>query len=263
MAEATERFAELVHRPEDEIALDEAALLIAAHNYPMLDVDSELRRLDDLAAGVRDRTMQGLIEELFGRRQFAGNHDDYGDPRNSFLNDVLDRRLGIPITLSVVTMEVGRRLGLRLAGVGMPGHFLVRGVVDGEDMWIDSFNHGRLLSQAACVDFFLERGGRFDEFDVSLLEPVGPRLILIRMLTNLRHTYVTSGDGPSLAWVGRLRATIPGLPITDQAEQARFLMNLARFEEAAEVLERIAAEVDDTEGVRLRKEANLLRARLN
>src|SRR5439155_5170289 len=118
------RFADVVGR--ETVPLDEAALLVAAHDRPELDVAGELEQLDALAAGCAEPSLDGLRRHLFANLGFVGNTDDYYDPRNSFLDEVVTRRTGLPITLAVVTIEVGRRLGLALAGVGMPGHFLVR-----------------------------------------------------------------------------------------------------------------------------------------
>src|SRR3954468_18824427 len=108
-SEATERLAALVAGPEGALPLDEAAFLVAAHAHPGLDVDAQLRRLDDLAAGVAAPHLDALRRHLFGELGFSGNDVDYYDPANSFLDDVLDRRLGLPITLAVLMMEVGRR----------------------------------------------------------------------------------------------------------------------------------------------------------
>ncbi len=131
--EETDRFAALVARDEPKIPLDEAALLVAAHAYPGLAVDEWMARIDDLAEHVPPDDADALAHDLFVDRGFAGNTHDYTDPRNSFLNDVIERRLGIPITLSVLMMEVGRRRGVGLVGVGMPGHFPVRLAAAGAD----------------------------------------------------------------------------------------------------------------------------------
>src|SRR5437762_6981207 len=140
------RFAELVRRDEEAVPLDEAALLIAAHAYPDLDVAAELARLDELAGRCPGDELDVLLEYVFGELGFTGNRMDYYDPRNSFLNDVVARRLGIPITLAMVAMEMGRRIGVPLLGVGMPGHFLVRyGPVV-----IDPFTGGRRLDEDDC-----------------------------------------------------------------------------------------------------------------
>ncbi len=145
--DVTERFTELMARPEPEIALDEAALLVAAHAHPELDVDARLAQLDALATRVAGFSAGELSTLLFVSEGFRGNDSDYGDPSNSFLDDVLDRRLGIPISLSVVMLEVGRRCGLQLHGVGMPGHFLVGG---GAGEWFDPFHDGARLDLAGA-----------------------------------------------------------------------------------------------------------------
>ena len=166
--DSTSRFAALVRRPEFELVahLDELALLIAAHAHPNLDIDRQRRRLDDLAAGCATNRLADIAHHLFVEEGFRGNDEDYYDPRNSYLDDVLDRRLGIPITLAVVLIEVARRLGLDLAGVNTPGHFLVR--LGGDPpIFVDPFNGGDLVSPAA--------------FAPEYLEPVGPLTIVARM----------------------------------------------------------------------------------
>src|SRR5690242_6094678 len=133
--DAARDFADLIGRDDEEIELDRAAFLIAAAEYPELDVEAGLRELDDLAAILQPRlrglggpleVVQVVANFLHGELGFSGNPDAYYDPRNSYLNEVLERRLGIPISLSALYLEVGRRLGLPFEGVGMPGHFLVR-----------------------------------------------------------------------------------------------------------------------------------------
>ncbi|MDP9071755.1 MAG: transglutaminase-like domain-containing protein, partial [Actinomycetota bacterium] len=205
----TSRFARLVGRPDAEIPLDEGALLIASHAYPGLDVAGQLARLDDIAAACPDATLDSMRQHLFGVLGFRGNTTRYADPRNSFLNDVLDRRTGIPISLAVVTMEVGRRLGLSLQGVGMPGHFLVRHQEE-PPVLFDPFGGGRVVTVTECEELFRSVHGPGAPFDPSLLAPVGARAILTRMLANLRHLYQSVGDARSLGWVLELRMSVPG-----------------------------------------------------
>ena len=252
------RFAELVQGDEERLPLDEAALLIAAHAYPDLDVAAELARLDDLAARCPGDELDVLLEYLFGELGFTGNRVEYYDPRNSFLNDVVDRRLGIPISLAVAAMEIGRRVGVPLLGVGMPGHFLVRyGPVV-----IDPFTGGRKLSDEDCRQLVGAAAGI--ELDESFLVPVGPRAILSRMLANLRQIYVQAGNSRSLAWVVELRTAIPGADPAGLAELARIRVNLGRFGEAADALEQLAERTDEEQqSKRLAARARLLRARLN
>ena len=145
--------------PEEEIKLDRAALVLAAAEYPELDVARETSVLDSLAAGAARRlsgqqdplsSINELNDYLFDEVGFRGNEDEYYDPRNSYLNEVLARRLGIPIPLSLVYIETGRRLGVPLLGVGMPGHFMVRhaGV---DDLFVDPFRGGILLTEQECA----------------------------------------------------------------------------------------------------------------
>lgn len=257
-----ERFAELVGRPEPDIPLDEAALVIAAHARPALDVSAELARFDRLAASCPEPTLEGLRRHLFDDLGFTGNGVRYGDPRNSFLNDVLDRRVGIPISLAVVAMEVGRRLGVGLEGVGMPGHFLVRHVGE-PPVLLDAFSGGRILDAQGAEALFRNLHGELAVFTPDLLAPTGPRAILVRMLTNLRQLYLSAGDPVSAGWVMRLRAAIPAETLHERADVAGVQASLGRFTEAAATLEAIAEELPEGQGDRARAEAKLLRSALN
>ncbi|HEV7535491.1 MAG TPA: transglutaminase-like domain-containing protein [Acidimicrobiia bacterium] len=256
---ATDRFADLVARPEDEIPLDEAALLIAYHARPDLDLGAELALLEDLAASCRPPTFDGLVRHLFDELRFRGNGENYQDPDNSYLDQVLRRRVGIPISLSVLTMEVGRRLGVPLDGVGMPGHFLVRHRAE-PDLFLDPFGGGRRLDGAGCRAIFESLGGA--GWAEAYLAPVGPRTILNRMLLNLQGLFLP-GDLRSASWVLELRLTIPGLAVADRLGLARALGSLGRFGAAAGELEQVAENLPGDEAAALRAEAQGLRARSN
>ncbi|MGH9246271.1 MAG: SirB1 family protein [Acidimicrobiales bacterium] len=251
-AEASARFIELIRKPERLIRLDLGALLIAAHAYPDLEVDRELARLDDLATRCRTPTLDALVMHLFVVERFVGNRSDYYDPRNSFLNDVLDRRRGIPITLSLLTIEVGRRIGVPLSGVGMPGHFLLRDKVD-RSVFVDPFSGGATLTAEQCEAVFRRLAGPETPFDPAYLEPAGARSILARLLANLKAVYRERGDRRALLWVLRLRAAIPGVPATELRELAMMLAASGRFDAAADTLE----------GLEEPEAATRLRARLN
>lgn len=255
--ESTEQFAELVAGPESELVLDRAAFLIAAHAHPQLDVDARLHELDQLAASSHATDAAALARVLFEERGFKGNTVDYGDPRNSLFDDVLDRRLGIPITLSVLMIEVGRRLGISLHGVGMPGHFLV----GAGDVFFDAFAEGIELDEAACIDRFAETQPR-DAFRREFLAAVGQRLIVDRMLNNLQHCYLARRPG-SAAWPVQLRLRIPDQPAAVRVELAGVLGRLGRFGEAAAAIEAVAAELPDARGEQLRRSAARFRARAN
>ena len=188
---------ELVSRPDGRIDLARAALSIARWEYPRLDVDAYLERLDGLARavdGVRRSPdalgrLHRLREYLFVEQGFVGNRDEYYDPRNSFLNDVLDRRQGIPITLSLVLMEVGKRLGLAIEGIGLPGHFIAGARLDDSQILLDPFNGGALVTPEECEELVGGVVGR----PVTLLPehyaPVSGRQLLTRMLANLKGAY--------------------------------------------------------------------------
>ena len=253
------RFADLMARPDDEIPLDEAALLISAQARPELDVAAELGRLDELAAGCKEPTVDGLAHHLFDELGFRGNTERYQDPDNSYLDQVLRRRLGIPITLSVLTMEVGRRLGVAFDGVGMPGHFLIRQRAQ-PDTFLDPFGGGRRLDAADCQAIFSSLGGT--GWEESYLDPVSTRAILNRILLNLQGIFLP-GDLRSAAWVLELRLTIPGLGVADRLGLARALGSLGRFASAATELERVAADLPADEAATITAEATGLRARAN
>lgn len=257
--DATGRFTELVGGPEDELALDEAALLIAAHAQPALDVTAELDALDELAAGIPEATLDGWRRHLFVDLGFSGDVKRYYDPANSFLNEVVRRRRGLPITLSVLGMEVGRRIGLRLEGVGMPGHFLLR---HGPDAFVDPFDSGRLLDRAGCVERFRATNGPQAPFQPAYLEPVGPRAILARMLNNLKSVYMARSDIGALSWVFDLRMALPGATPLEGREWALVLGATGRFVEAAVELEALAHLLPEQEETLL-SEAFAFRSRLN
>jgi regulator of sirC expression with transglutaminase-like and TPR domain len=216
-SQARSRFIALIAR--DPVPLDEAALTLAEEEYPDLDPGEVLVRLDALAARVRRRapapgraatTLHALREVLSGEEGLRGNEEDYGDPRNSFLNEVVERRLGIPISLSVVYMEVARRVGLPLEGVGFPGHFLSKYTSPGGvEIFVDAFHGGEMLSADECAARYRARSGR--ELDRRHLAAVAPRQILARMLHNLRRTYLERRDDVRAWWVlDRLLLLAPG-----------------------------------------------------
>ncbi len=186
---------------DDRIDLLRAALTIARTEYPDLDIRNYVNRVEALASKVRlqisaDTPVVEMINTLnrviFQEIGFRGNREDYYDPRNSFLNDVLERRLGIPITLSVVYMEVARRIGLPLVGVGMPGHFLLKVYdVEGRQILIDPFNNGAMLNAADCEQRMKVVYAGEMHFKPEYLLPVSRRQILTRMLNNLRHIYMS------------------------------------------------------------------------
>lgn len=250
----TTRFAALLARAEGEPPLDEAALLVAAHALPGLDVAGQRGRLDDLAAGVPTATPEGLCRHLVDDLGFAGDRETYHDARNSLLPEVLDRRRGIPLSLAIVAMEVGRRCGVPLVGIGMPGHFLV-GSADQHDRFIDLFDGGAILDRAGCHAIF-SRLHPATAWQERFLEPVGSSEIVSRMLANLANAYRRVGDRVALCWAMDLRLRLPGATDRDRRELAVLLGAAGRYGEAATVLEASDAERDQESAQRLRARLN-------
>ncbi|MEN3272053.1 MAG: hypothetical protein V7636_814 [Actinomycetota bacterium] len=259
--EAVNRFAALVREPEATIPLDEAALLLASAAKDGIDVDAGLRALDEIADEVPAPTLDGLRALLFRDLGFGGNPDDYYDPANSYLDDVLVRRVGIPISLAVVMMEVGRRIGVPLWGVSMPGHFLVRDKVD-PDVFVDPFARGRVLDHDGCEARFHAVQGPGSVFDDTFLEPVGKRAILTRMLANLETVATVREDSELLRRVLELRVALPASGIVEHRKLASALAAAGQYDAAADVLDTYADR--DIEGaVAARAAADQLRAKLN
>lgn len=225
MDETLQRFRDAVAPERVKIDLAEAALLCAQDTYPQLDIRSELDSLEALAAKLRDRLpvdfsvthrLVALNNYLFRELGFSGNMDEYYDPRNSFLNDVLARKTGIPITLSILYLEVGQRLGLKLKGVSFPGHFLVKVRVTGGELVLDPYAGGRSLSE----EELRERLAQFTDQDTAkelpledFLEPASPRQILARLLRNLKAIYLDAKDfDKALGVMNRLVILLPDVP---------------------------------------------------
>jgi regulator of sirC expression with transglutaminase-like and TPR domain len=189
------------------INLPRAAMVYArAIAYPDLDVDSYLARIEVLADQARahiqssrrlaDR-IDGISDYLFYQANFQGNRENYYDPRNSFLNEVLDRKLGVPISLAVIWMTIAQKLGIPAYGVGLPGHFIV-GInhPDGHQLLIDPFNTGLRLTIIDCDRLVRESTGYQGVFQTKWLAAVSPIDLLARMLTNLCHAYIRQENWP-------------------------------------------------------------------
>ncbi|MBV8542585.1 MAG: transglutaminase family protein [Pseudonocardiales bacterium] len=232
---AVEHFVALLAGRGPGPEIDVGALAIAAGADPELDVDVWLRELDRLAERVD--SLETLIHRLFVEERFTGNTTNYYDPRNSLLDQVLGRRLGLPITLSVVCLEVGRRAGVSLEGVSMPGHFLVRPLAT--DHYLDAFNGGALLDLAGCEALFrtANQAGPDVPFGRHLLTTAPRRAIFVRILQNLRTAYRDLGRPADLEWVLRMRLALPGVGSQELIELGHTLGRQGRFLEGAKFLE--------------------------
>ncbi|MFM1943055.1 MAG: hypothetical protein RI897_2037 [Verrucomicrobiota bacterium] len=184
----------------EDFDLEEAMWSLAATRYPEINVEGYRALLDEMADELReDLPTSGASGEvlahintcLFDSRGFKGNESDYYDPENSYLNRVMDRRMGNPVSLCLIYLFVARRLQLPIAGIGMPGHFLCRYQTSREEVFIDAFNQGRLLSKSDCIKYLMQVSYGYQE---GLLSPASPRRILLRVCSNLHQVYVHFKD---------------------------------------------------------------------
>ena len=213
------RFAKLMSGDSDSLDLDEASLVISAVLQPGLDEIEWLAALDLIAGDCPTATPEGVSRYLFDAMGFAGNKDAYYDWRNSCLDRVIETRTGIPISLSILMIEVGRRVGVKLVGVGMPAHFLVRSA-DDDTTFFDPFNGGRQLDRDDARALFetITRGQA--PWSDSHLDPTPNRAIVIRMLNNLKSVFARRSDEVRFALVMQLRAQVPELAVLEADEFA-------------------------------------------
>jgi regulator of sirC expression with transglutaminase-like and TPR domain len=231
---------------DEKIDLTRAALLIARTEYPGLNIEGYAARIEELADRVSanlpgyksQQAIAALNQVLFEQAGLRGNRDDYYDPRNSFLSDVLDRGLGIPITLSIVYMEVARRVGFPLAGVGMPGHFLLKHFADGgQELLIDCFNRGDILSRQDCQLRLDEIYSGEMTLRPEFLHPLSRRQILTRMLNNLKTVYLSTRNFRKALPIADLILVIYPRSSEDVKQRALLRYSMALPKLAAEDLE--------------------------
>ena len=255
-------FRQAADRPEEQIDLGRAALAIALAEYPTLDVYAYLGRISDLALEVAERagvdadafrTIAALNFVLFARHGFRGNRDDYYDPKNSFLNEVIERKTGIPITLSVLYMEVAGRVGLTVDGVGFPGHFMVKAQADGNEIVIDPFNSGDIKTEEELAAMLQQMYGGKLGFRREFLAPVSKKQILTRMLTNLKAIYAKGNDMvKTLGTLDRLLILDPA-SAEDTRDRGVIYTRLECYGQAKDDFERyleLAPDADDAAAIR-------------
>ena len=192
-----------IDQPDSQINLARAALLIAQQEYPDLEVGAYLHALEVMAVEARGLTIdeeyplkiiQCLNEYFYDELGFVGNTNNYYDPRNSFLNQVIDRKTGIPITLSLIYLEVCQRLDFPMVGINLPGHFLIRPEFEDTGIFIDPFNRGEILFEQDCEERLAKLYGRPIPMQPEFLQPVTKRQFLARLLTNLKFIYLNQRD---------------------------------------------------------------------
>lgn len=246
------KFVRIARAPDPDLAT--AALLIARLEYPHLDASRYLNRLDSMGRTAAERLARAPQDDprqrvaalngyLYEEEGFAGNRKHYDDPRNSFLNAVIDRRSGIPVTLALVYMEVARRAGLRVQGVNFPGHFLLRlpadpgGMAAGDDLILDPFHRGAILSEADCRQLLRDHAGADAEFKPALLARATKLQILIRMLVNLKRIYVKMRSFPQALGMTELLLALDPSALNELRDRGLLAYNLNDFPAALRDLE--------------------------
>jgi regulator of sirC expression with transglutaminase-like and TPR domain len=204
MISITDLFFAEINQSDRDIDLARAALYIAQTAYPDLDVESHVQLLDKMAEQVAKRlpesrypllVIRTINDYLYGDLGFTGNNSNYYDPRNSFLNDVLARRTGIPITLALVYLEIAQRIGFPMIGIGMPGHFMIRPDFEDSEIFIDTFNHGEILFAEDCRQKLMNiYQQNIPALTAALVPPVTKRQFIARMLNNLQVIYIDRGE---------------------------------------------------------------------
>jgi len=255
-------FSHAVKCQDNEIDLGRAALVIAQMEYPDLEVEPYLKRMDRLATVIKDlvgdedsvfRLLACINIVLFKQEGFQGNRSNYYDPKNSFLNDLIDRKMGIPITLSVLYQEVARRAGLTLHGVGFPGHFLLKHIDHEEEIIIDPFNGGEVRSDAELQSLLDEIYPGKAVLKFEFLSPVSKRQILKRMLINLRGIYLHQGDFLRCLSVEERLVILEPNPVREYRDRGLLHLRLKNFPQALEDLEtylRLASDANDADEIR-------------
>ena len=233
-------------RSEGPAAIESGTVIIGSYATARRPSDKQIElvmattvsQLDALAGSIGVASSRELMLALFGSGEFAGNIGDYYDPENSLLPSLFRHRRGNPITLSALAISVGRRLGITLHGVSMPGHFLLSSD-DAPNVWLDPFHSGAVLSHGDVSGFYSHLHGDDAHLDPGRLKPVGPDLVLARMLNNLRMIYGYARSMNDLAWVGLLGATLPSGPGW-AASIANALETEQRYAQAASIFEAVA-----------------------
>ena len=253
------------------LPIAEAALALASFERPRVGLGRYVQHLAALgrdvarhpgASGGLDARVRALNEIVLLKYGYTGDELTYDDLQNANLMRVIDRRKGLPVALGILYLHAARAQGWECVGLGFPGHFLVR-LSDGpERLILDPFHGGRVLDRDGCRAVFAALQGADAPFALSYLAPTGPRAILLRVLNNLQHAYL-SRRAPDAVWVARLRLRFADLPLAERRQTAVLLGSLGRFAEAAAALDEVAAALDGTNAETIAAEARALRAREN
>lgn len=253
---ARNQFYQAIRQPDASLDLGRAALYLAQEEYPDLDPEAYIRTLDRMAAEVEARLpaeqyplriINGINDYLYKDLGFVGNTTNYYDPRNSYFNEVIDRRTGIPITLSLLYLEIAKRIDFPMVGIGMPGHFLIRPVVGDMQVFVDPFHQGEVLFLEDCQDRLTQIYGGPVEVKPEFFAALDGRHFLRRMLTNLKMIYLNAQDIPrTLAAVERILLLFPDAP-EELRDRGLLYYQQGRWTEAYEDLTRYLVNAPTTE----------------
>ncbi|MBD0301506.1 MAG: SirB1 family protein [Tolypothrix sp. T3-bin4] len=256
ISSARQNFYQEIQQPDENIDLAKAALYIAQEEYPDIDVDQYLNVLDTMATEAKKRlpigryplrVIQNLNQYLYDDLGFAGNKKDYYDPRNSFFNDVIDRRLGIPITLALVYIEVARRDDFPMVGVGMPLHFLIRPDIPDMEIFVDAFNNGEVMFAQDCQQRLSQIYQQNVTLQPEFLVAVNHRQFLVRMLTNLKYIYLKQQDiEKAIAAVEKILLLLPDM-ISELRDRGLLYYQLGLYSQATQDLQSYLTKVPDAE----------------
>ncbi|WP_322095917.1 SirB1 family protein [Pseudanabaena mucicola] len=263
LSPARQKFWQIAHTPDSQMTVDhllEGALAIAWEEYPRMDLGHYREICDRMVADLQPRiakipyplkVVQEINQYLFVELGFRGNDHDYYEPRNSFINDVLDRRLGIPLSLSLIYILVGDRLGFPMDGVSFPGHFIIRPQHPDLEIFIDPYNKGEILFPEDCAAKLTQLYGYEIPLQPEYLQPVTVRRILDRMLNNLKLIYLRRRDpAKALAAIERSLMLNPDVP-TQWRDRGLICYQLDRHTEARIDLENYLQHVPYAEDSRI------------
>ncbi|MDF5708041.1 MAG: SirB1 family protein [Nostoc sp. S4] len=262
LSSARQYFYQEIQQSDEEINLAKAALYIAQEEYPNLDSEEYLNALDTIAWEVQERLpeqryplriIQTINQYIYEDLGFSGNKIDYYNPRNSYLNDVIDRRLGIPITLALVYLEVARRIDFPMVGIGMPGHFLIRPDVADMEIFVDAFNSGEIIFPEDCQERLSQLYQQPVTLQPEFLAVVTNRQFLARMLTNLKFIYLKQQElEKTLGAVERILLLFPDLTL-ELRDRGLIYYQLGYYPQAAADLQTYLLKVPDA------KDASVIR----
>ena len=258
-----DNFAQEISRSDESINLAQASLYCAQAEYPELEVAKYLERLDLMAQDIAVKLpsqhyplqiIKTINDHLYNNLEFRGNNQDYYDPKNSFLNDVIDRRRGIPLTLSIIYLEIAKRLDFPMLGIGMPGHFIIRPDFDDVGIFVDAFNQGEILFKEDCQAKLEQLYQQPVKLEPQFLAPVNNKQILARLLTNLKQIYLHRRQyNKVLAIISGLLTLLPNNP-NELRDRGLLYYELKLWQEASQDLQaylKIAAYGDEYQMIQM------------